>query len=314
MKTKIKCFKFFLKNKKRDSSGVPPLTNKQGETRTDTKGKAEVLNEYYQSVFTKENNQSIPPVNNQNLNMPDINFTTNGILKLLSKLNPQKANGPDKIPIRFLKDYADDISKFLKNILQNSYNTGDLPQDWLTSDVIPVFKKVKQNLASNYRPVSLTAIPCKLMEHIIYTHIIPHCDSQNILQNCQHGFRQKQSQLIITTEELQRSIDQKKQVDVIILDFSKAFDTMAHNKLISKLQNYGIQGKTNKWINKWVKFRNQKVVLDGEMSDPVPVTSGVPQGTVLGPLMFLLYINDINQNNQFQKVGFSQMTAFFTEK
>ena len=94
----------FLKDRKRDSSGVPPLTNKQGETISDTKGKAEVLDEQYQSVFTKENNQSIPPVNSQNLNVPDINFTTNGILKLLSKLNLQKANGPDRIPIRFLKD------------------------------------------------------------------------------------------------------------------------------------------------------------------------------------------------------------------
>ena len=96
---KNKKFYKFLKNRKRDSSGVPPLTNKQGETITDTKGKAEVLNKQYQSVFTKEDNQSIPPVNNQNLNMPDINFTTNVISKLLSKPNPQKANGPDKIPI-----------------------------------------------------------------------------------------------------------------------------------------------------------------------------------------------------------------------
>ena len=86
----------FLKKRRRDSSGVPPLTNKQGETITDTKGKAEVLNEQYQSVTTKENNRSIPPVNNQNLNMPSINFTTNGISKLLFKLNPQKANGPDE--------------------------------------------------------------------------------------------------------------------------------------------------------------------------------------------------------------------------
>ena len=144
-----------------------------------------------QSVFTKENNQSIPPVNNQNLNMPAITFTTNRISKLLSKLNLQKANGPDKIPIRFLKDYADDISKFLKIICLNSYNTGDLPQDWLTADVIPIFKKGKKNLTSNYRPVSLTAITCKLMEHTIHTHIIQHCDSQNILQNCQHGVRKK---------------------------------------------------------------------------------------------------------------------------
>ena len=132
---KKKMFYNFLKNRKRDSSGVPLLTNKQGETITDTKGKAEVLNEQYQSVFTKENNQSIPPVNNQNLNMPDINITTNGILKLLSKLNPQKPNGPDKIPIRFLKDYADDMI---------SYNTSDLPQDWFTADVIQIFKKGKK--------------------------------------------------------------------------------------------------------------------------------------------------------------------------
>ena len=107
------------------------------------KGKAEVLYEQYQSVFTKENNQPIPPVNNQNLNMPDINFTTNGIKKLLSKLISQKANGPVKIPIRFLKDYAGDISKLLKIILQNYYNAGDLPQDWLTADVFTNFQKIQ---------------------------------------------------------------------------------------------------------------------------------------------------------------------------
>ena len=135
----------------------------------------------------------------------------------------------------------------------------------------------------------------------MHTHIglIQHFDSKIILQYCQHGFKKQhscESQLIITTEELKRSIDQKKQVDQIILDFSKDFDTVAHNKLVTKLQNYGIQGKTNKWINKLLKFRNQKVVLDGEMSDPLPVTSRVPQGTVIGPLIFLLYINYINQN------------------
>ena len=105
-------------------------------------GGNQVLNKQYQSVFTNENNLSIPPVNNQNLNMPDINFTTNPISKLLSKLN-RRANAPDKIPIRFLKDYAYDISKSLKNIFPNSYITGDLPRDWLTADVIPFFKKKK---------------------------------------------------------------------------------------------------------------------------------------------------------------------------
>ena len=239
-----------MKNRRRDSSGVSLLTNKQGETITDTKGKAEVLNEQYQSVFTKENNQSIPPVNNQNLNMPDINFTTNGISKLLSKLNPQKPNGPDKIPIRFLKDYADDMI---------SYNTGDL-QDWFTADVIQIFKKGKKNLAFNYRPVSLTAITCKLMEHIIHTHIIQHCDSQNILQNCQHGFRKKTLMRITTHYHHKRITTQHRpeetsRCNLLVI---KSFRHRAHNKLISKLQNYGIQGKTNKWINILVRIQKSE--------------------------------------------------------
>ena len=135
------------------------------------------------------------------------------------------------------------------------------------------------------------------MEHIIHTHIIQHCDSQNILQNCQHNFRKQhscESQLIITTEELKRIIDQKKQVDIIILDFSKAFDTVAQTS--PKIKKYRIQGKNKKWLNKWLKFNNQKVFLDGEIFYPVPVTCRVPHGTFLSPLMFLLYINDINQN------------------
>ena len=110
---------------------------------------------------------------------------------------------------------------------------------------------------------------------------------------------EKKTFMRITTHYHHRRITtQHRPKETIILDFSKSFDTVAHNKLISKLQNYGIQGKTNKWINKWLKFRNQIVVLDGEMSDPVglTITSRVPQGTVLDPLMFLLYIHDINQN------------------
>ena len=138
------------------------------------------------------------------------------------------------------------------------------------------------------------------MEHIIHTHIIQHCDSQNILQNCQHGFRKKklscESQLDyhhrrITTQHRPEETSRCNHIGIF-----KSFDTVAHNKLITKFQNYGIYGKTNKWIIKWLKFRNQKVVLDGEMSDPVPVTFGVYQGTVFGPLMFLLYTNDISQN------------------
>jgi hypothetical protein len=120
--------------------------------------------------------------------MPQINFSTTGIQKLLQKLNVKKANGPDEIPIRFLKDYSHQISKFLHIIFEKSYNTGKLPADWLTANISPVFKKGNKHLPSNYSPISLTAVTCKLLEHI-HTNIMTHLDKHNILADTQHGFR-----------------------------------------------------------------------------------------------------------------------------
>ena len=305
----------FLKSRKRESMGIPPLTNSEGSLITDTSGKTEVLSKQYESVFTKEND-NIPQTNSTAPIMPNINITENGITKLLHKLNPQKANGPDKIPIKILKEYATHIAKFLHIIFTKSYDTGELPQDWLTANISPIFKKGNRNTPGNYRPVSLTAVTCKIMEHILHTNIIQHCNNHNIITDRQHGFRTKhscESQLILTTEDLLHSLDQKNQVDIVILDFSKAFDTIAHNRLQAKLQMYGIKGKTLNWISKWLKFRTQRVVIDGENSKDVPVISGVPQGTVLGPLMFLLYINDINQGLSSQIRLFADDCVLYRE-
>ena len=159
------------------------------------------------------------------------------------------------------------------------------------------YKKGDRALACNYRPVSLTYVPCKLLEHIVCSNIMAHLDEYKRLSDRQHAFRKRHSceaQLTTIINDWAKILDNGGQVDTFILDFEKASDTPPHELLKSKLFGCGIGGKTLKWIDSFLCYRQQRVVVNGAKSDLTLVLSGLRQGTVLGPLLFSLYINDIS--------------------
>ena len=274
--------------------------NKSGTPAATDEKKANALVNQFTSVFTQENLDNIPELPKLYPDMPEIGFGEEGIVKILKNVNPSKAGGPDLIPSRFLKENACQLAPVYTHLFRQSYNSGSPPSSWTHAIVCPIYKKGKKSLPENYRPVSLTAIPCKLFEHIIVSQIWAHLNEHNIITSNQHGFRAGMScetQLIEVLEDWTNVMNKGSgQVDAIVLDFSKAFDMVPHRRLLQKLNSYGISGNTSKWINGFLSTRTHEVVINGTKSKTHKVTSGVPQGTVLGPLLFLVYINDIENN------------------
>ena len=249
-----------------------------------------------------------------NINMPEIDISLNGLLKLLHNLKPGKAAVPDKLKPLLLIELRDEIAPIIKVIFDRSLQTGKLPADWTKANVMPVFKKGDKSLAANYRPISLTCILCKVLEHILASNIVKHLDGQGILYDLQHGFREKRScetQLIMLIEDLARGASVGKQTDIILLDFSKAFDKVNHSKLLWKLHQYGIHGHVLDWVRAFLGSRSQRVVIDGKESESILVTSGVPQGSVLGRILFLIYINDLPEEVCSQVRLFADDTALY---
>ena len=299
-KTNPKKFWLHARSKLNTKTGIAPLLENQTDQtslRYDDKSKADLLQKQFLSVFTKESADDVPKLATRTISIiSELLIMEKDVLTKLKCLNPYKSCGPDGIHSRLLRELADHMAGPVTALFNSTLRHGQVPHDWRKANISAIFKKGSKNLASNYRPISLTAVLCKLMESFLRDHMMKHLIDNNLLTKKQHGFisgRSTVTQLLNYLDKCAQSVATGKVVDAIYLDFEKAFDTVPHRRLLGKLESYGISGGVLKWVADYLSGRTQVVSVNGTVSDVGSVLSGVPQGTVLGPLLFVIYINDM---------------------
>ena len=278
--------------------GVSNVIDGNGQLTETEEEAASALNTYYHSVFTKDDgNTPLPSFDKQTSEkIDDVYISAEVVEEVLLGLDPNKAAGPDGMASRTLKECAKELSPHLCEIFRKSLENGEVPQLWKEANIVPIHKSGSKAVMANFRPVALTSVVCKVMERIICSAIMSFLVTNRLISEQQHGFvrgRSCQTNILLCLEKWTEVVDGGNSVDVAYFDYAKAFDKVSHRLLLVKLQGYGIDGKLLRWLGNYLENRKQRVVVGNAMSQWLEVISGTTQGTVLGFLLFLLFINDL---------------------
>ena len=328
IKTNQKFFFSYANKRSKVRTGIGPLRTQQRTLTASPKAMADVLAEQYNSAFsqpayTNEQVQAVfrlaQPPNTTNLCptstaatstalLENINFSDKELAEAMRELRANSAAGPDGFPAILLKKCSEALAPPLARLWRASLREGDIPASCKCANIVPIHKGKSKAVAKNYRPVALTSQLSKVFEKVVRKHLVAFFDEHHLLNATQHGFRTGRSclsQLLNHFDTITHHLEQGSGVDVVYLDFAKAFDKVDIGVTLRKLYHLGVRGRLGRWLTSFLTGRDQTVLVSGRRSAPQPVISGVPQGSVLGPLIFLILLGNIDE-----KIAHSFLSSF----